>query len=485
MADMRKDIPFTMEEIFDYIQFDYLQYSRNRRSFNIPCPICDRTGTGSHLNVNLDKKRWRCPKCGSYGNGVNFYRLIRTGEYEMSASEYTQEIRRIKSGMEGNTAFQERLEATQERKSKMKQIPSSPIAPDEVLHETFSQLLEFPGFALLPYHKENLLSRGLNEEAIERNGYRSFPPAIQIREYVSPVIAQAFVKYDWGADKEQIPRLKPLGNLSIMLGMTVADWLRKKKCRMEGVPGFFKFKNQWCFFIPANGIVIPTRNMNGQIVSLQVRKDEGAVRYLTVSSKELEMGVNEGISRAHWPLANMPLASESEEKPEIILTEGPLKADVALHLSSVRTPSLNSAFVAIQGVDNTVPLLKDCKKLSELGYVKITNALDMDRLVNVNVMRGSKKLRFALETAGFTVENLFWDLPYALNHVETLKELCVKTGTNIPPLSKNPFLSIALLTKALKKNGFHSKNTPEMDWNSESKGIDDFLKTVSTRAEET
>ena len=47
------------------------QPPHGKSSYNIPCPICDRPGTREkHLNINLKRNVFRCPKCGQFQGGV-------------------------------------------------------------------------------------------------------------------------------------------------------------------------------------------------------------------------------------------------------------------------------------------------------------------------------------------------------------------------------------------------------------------------------
>ena len=51
-----------------------------RSSYNIPCPVCDHAGSRKrHLNINLKRNVFRCPKCGQFEGGVFLGRLDRTG----------------------------------------------------------------------------------------------------------------------------------------------------------------------------------------------------------------------------------------------------------------------------------------------------------------------------------------------------------------------------------------------------------------------
>ena len=47
------------------------QPPHGRSAYNIPCPLCDRPGTREkHLNINLKRNVYRCPKCGQFQGGV-------------------------------------------------------------------------------------------------------------------------------------------------------------------------------------------------------------------------------------------------------------------------------------------------------------------------------------------------------------------------------------------------------------------------------
>ena len=47
------------------------QPPQGKTSYNIPCPICEAPGSGKrHLNINLKKNVFCCPKCGRFSGGV-------------------------------------------------------------------------------------------------------------------------------------------------------------------------------------------------------------------------------------------------------------------------------------------------------------------------------------------------------------------------------------------------------------------------------
>ena len=475
------DVPFSMEEIFDFMGVDYWKYARNRTRFNMPCPHCDRSSfSKTRLNVNLEKKVWRCAKCGAGGNGVNYYKYVTTGDHTMSATEYGKTIEFLKTAMGNSSEYAARRQTASAFLKKEKQITKADMAPDKILHQTFSALLKLPVFALRDEHRQNLLSRGLDDDAIQRNGYRSFPSGVQMDPFIDPMIRVLYKRNNWGEVRLKIPKLNKIGDIALQIGLSIGSWLQQAECIMEGVPGFFLFEGHWCFLIPEKGIIIPTRNMRGQIVALQVRTNNKNVRYLTISASGLENGVTENISRVHWPLDNDSLQGGPDLiRPEILITEGPLKADVALHLLRKGNSQTKIAFVAIQGINNTNALMRDCDRLVKLGYKSVTNALDMDRLTNINVLNGTKRLRQLLEEKDLKFKSMYWDPESAAHVAQELFILCERTeGVKMPEKkSQNPFVAAAQFTVALADAGVA---VPDgiADWPSSTKGIDDHLKTV-------
>ena len=214
--------------------------------------------------------------------------------------------------------------------------------------------------------------------------------------------------------------------------------------------------------------------MDGKIVGIQVRTDSGSIRYLTISSKNYENGVEERISRAHWVLSSDPIeVYDEEERPQIILTEGPLKADVATYLLRKRGYKGYFAFAAIPGVNTTAMFFEDCEVLKRLGYDKITLALDMDKCTNTNVMRGGKKLRDELTKRGFSVNIMTWDRESADELVEKQKKLIEEMDLRMPEkLPRNVFFEAAALSYVLKDAGVKEDR---YQWNPKTKGIDDYL----------
>src|SRR5262249_13133922 len=145
-------------------------------------------------------------------------------------------------------------------------------------------------------HRLNLRQRGLSDALIDRNGYR----LLEVRG-----------------------RARLVGELGERFGPTLFR-----------VPGFITKQgasDRYATLAGAAGMLIPVRDLQGRIVALKIRRDEAdqGPRYLALSSRKYN-GPGPG-SPVHVPLG---IAAPAEI---VRLTEGELKADVALALSGLPT----------------------------------------------------------------------------------------------------------------------------------------------------
>ena len=292
----------------------------------------------------------------------------------------------------------------------------------------------------------------------------NIPPAVW-QKYVDTTLKEAIKK----------PQYKRIRLKEIVFGRAIAEALLDCGCQLKGVPGFFKVADRWCFRIVA-GMLIPVRNHDGLIVGAQIRKDVGPTRYLTLSSKGLDGAVNVEISRAHFPIANQ------NDCGYAVITEGPLKAEVAAELNG------GGCFISIPGVKATTPLEREYPWLKERGIKAIKNALDMDKLTNKNVREGSVQLTALLKKHGFKVSQLCWDEEYARQKLEELLLLCENYEIEIPSQVTEAqragriFNAVALAATCLEDADIaHSVEmlpdgtTRKHYWSDATKGIDDYL----------
>lgn len=256
----------------------------------------------------------------------------------------------------------------------------------------------------------------------------------------------------------------------IQLGLLAAQLLEERGHVLDGIPGFYKFGNHWCLvYIP--GILIPVRNITGQIVRWQVRRKYGEPKYKTLSLSSMPGAVQDQISRCHFPLAN----DKPSDTVKVIFTEGPLKADIAKALSN--DPC---AYAAICGISNTKDLLDDCiKPLKKAGVKELYNGFDMDRLTNPNVRKGSEKLRMELQQRGIRVIPMYWGEKYATERLMIYQSIAKARHVSVPPYPHQlpVFEKLNLVASALNDAGIDpGKQTKDSQyWESETKGIDDYL----------
>ena len=236
-------------------------------------------------------------------------------------------------GVENVTGYRELV-----KESKVYPMPQQPTPQNserqpvslEQRHAAYSDMLDH--LVLLDKHGENLLERGLSEERIRENGYRSMP------------------------ETERGRRL-------------LADLLRSHGHELCGLPGFRTYYGDWTISGP-NGFLIPVRNKDGLIQGLKIRLDDADTpdrKYRWFSSRNMPNGTR-SYSWVH--------VTGDTSRKRAFLTEGPLKGDVASHLAN------NELFICIGGV-NALGGLTDT--IRELGVREIVEAMDMDQMTNKNV----------------------------------------------------------------------------------------------------
>ena len=311
-----------------------------RRSYNIPCPCCDDKPKGRHLNINLRKDVFRCPRCGFSGGVLDLYAAF--------AGVSREEAYKALAGKRTFRAPAPRVE-------KKPQAEENPLLDVDARHATYQALLS--RLSLATDHRENLLFRGLSPEEIHRLGYKTTP----------------------------------------VLGFSsLAKRLREKGLYLAGVPGFYKNQGQWTLKIPGRGILIPVRDIQGQIQGLQVRLDNVERRkFRWVSSAGLE----EGCGAKTW----VHLAGEP--RPLMLLTEGPMKADV-IHFLTGQT------VLAVAGVNSLTQLRPVLEELRAVGMEKVMTAFDMDYLVNPHVENGQENLAALLDQLKIPYGTYLWDPRY-------------------------------------------------------------------------
>ncbi len=214
-------------------------------------------------------------------------------------------------------------------------------------------------------HRKSLRERGLNDEAINHNGYRSTPWVLYADN-----IARALAPYD-----------------------------------LNGVPGFYKDGERWRMVKMPAGITIPVRDWRARIQGMMIRRDEGKPKYVWLSSNP---DLKDDDDKQRYPHGTSSGAPVHHSRPElirvsnsVIVTEGALKADCISHLSG--QPAIGVAGVSTFGQNFTADLRSHFPQLSE-----VVVAYDKDLYQKKEVYDALMRLTAQLERARFRVRIRDW-----------------------------------------------------------------------------
>ena len=294
-----------------------------RTEVEASCPFCGDHGAGKyHLSLNTDKDVYRCNLCGAHGNSVTLYSRV----MNVSNREAYADL----SGGSHTYAW-----PTQPKPRNTERQPAALAERSAVYEEMLSYL------TLSDHHRANLRERGLSDERIEENGYKSMP--------------------ETAADRRLLAKLVRMDH----------DLL--------GIPGFYTRYGEWTLAGP-NGFLIPVRDMDGLIQGLKIRLDgednpKRKYRWLSSRDKNLPNGTR-SYSWVH--------VTGDRTRKRAFITEGPLKGDVASYLAN------DALFVCTGGV-NAIHGLKET--VEQLGVSEVVEAMDMDQMVNPQVRNGILAMR--------------------------------------------------------------------------------------------
>uniref|UniRef100_A0A7C5V1L7 DUF3854 domain-containing protein n=1 Tax=Caldicellulosiruptor owensensis TaxID=55205 RepID=A0A7C5V1L7_9FIRM len=342
---MRELVDITMEDVLDRVRLTILKQRGDE--LNVICPWCDSSiRVEGHLYINVIKNTFKCHKCGRQGNALQLYALLTEQD---TKEAYKELVKEIASGSQRLHHIQYKLQG---RETQPKYI-APPKTRDKVYRE-FLKLLQ-----LNEEHKANLLRRGLSETAIKIKCYKSL-----------------------SVEKER--------------RLLICKILQQKGLSLEGIPGFFNHKTtgEWDF-IPYRGYTIPVKNLNGQIVGLQVRMDEPCLsKYRWFSSSS---------SKDVGTPAEANLHVTGGYDGIVYVTEGALKADVAAYLSG-------KMFIGLPGVSSCHKQL--IQTLQQLQPKLVILAFDMDYREKKEVAYNLEKIKNLLAENGFKFKQMEWDVQF-------------------------------------------------------------------------
>ena len=322
-----------------------------RPVYNISCPCCDDNPRKKHLNINLNKDVFCCPRCHFSGGVFDLY-----SHYSGVDRKHAREVLMEKLGLKDSGPSYEGSNQKQERRTITRPILQEielPLTDIDARHETYAALLG--KLSLASDHRENLLSRGLTDEQIRTFGYKTMP----------------------------------------VVGFSaLAKQLQAEGYYLGGVPGFYHTKDgAWTFVQERRGILIPARDQDGKIQGLQIRLDKikkGKFRWIS------SIGKQDGCKAEGWThMIGNP-------KPTVLLTEGPLKADVIHYITG-------QTVIAVPGVNSLKHLKETLEYLQSQGTTKVMTCFDMDYLKNPHVRDGYYNLANILAEVGIEYGTYLWD----------------------------------------------------------------------------
>lgn len=319
-----------------------------QNAYNVPCPCCDESDIKKHLNINLEKNVFRCPRCGFSGGIFDLYAFYagidrRKARQTLLARMNIDEIQ---------TSRNERIKKQQVFKKSIE----CPITDLDARHETYCALLS--KLTLASDHRENLHNRGFSDVSIESLGYRTMP----------------------------------------VMGFTaIAKQLHREGFYLAGVPGFFhNDKGEWTLIREKRGILIPARTPDGKIQGLQLRIDnsqKGKFRWIS------SVGKQDGCKAECWThITGKPTET-------VILTEGPMKADAIHYLTG-------ATVIAVPGVNSLNHLEEILLYAKENGTTRIMTAFDMDYLRNPFVRDAYQNLSSIISKTELEYGTYLWDPKY-------------------------------------------------------------------------
>jgi hypothetical protein len=335
---------FHMTDIVSLLKLPYPL--RGQSSYYVQCPCCDENPRKTHLNINLKKDVFRCPRCGVSGGIFDLYSLYTGVSRDKAFRAISDRI--------GAPGFMARPKLKIEPTAVS--VRECPITDIETRHATYNALLS--KLTLAGDHRDSLLNRGLNDTDIDRLGYKTTP----------------------------------------IIGMeNLAKRLRSDGHYLAGVPGFYRTeKNSWTFVHERRGILIPVRNIHGLIQGIQIRRDDaGKRKFRWVSGADQK----DGCKAEGWTHLAGPV------RDSLILTEGPMKADVIHALTGLSA-------LAVPGVNTLTQLRLTLEELQKQGLREVKTAFDMDFLTNYHVQNGFSRLLSLLDEMGFRFGTYIWDPRY-------------------------------------------------------------------------
>ncbi|MDD2268929.1 MAG: DUF3854 domain-containing protein [Eubacteriales bacterium] len=331
-----------------------LNFPTTETSVNVVCPVCGKSNKSKKLNLDYQTNVYHCPKCDLGGGVLDFWAFFRGITAATKSELYRLAAIDIGKNQEG-------AKSKPIKEMKVEKRVDVDAAPLAVRSKTYKGLLKH--LTLTENHRNELKRRGLSDTAIVKGQYRSYP-LVNLSGIAASLLSEGYV--------------------------------------LDGVPGFYKKNDKWTMLEMTSGIFIPVMTGLVDIQGFQLRRDtlekEGDVRYLTWSTKFKTAGA---CSKAYVHFSK----GVDENYREVILTEGPLKANIITEFTGV-------SVIGIPGVNSVSFLPTYLDQLKAKGLEKIYIAFDMDLYTNKYVRIALEKIKEILNSRRIRYSTLEWDHSY-------------------------------------------------------------------------
>ena len=254
-------------------------------------------------------------------------------------------------------------------------------APAKVLNRVYLRMQA--QLRLKPEHRDNLIQRGLDKTEIKYLGYRSLPESHQDR-------------------------------------IRLMQALSPDQANLLSVPGFYLSDKDRVWITQQEGMWIPCRDVDGNLIGGQVRSDtdtDSRYRWFSASSSKRKHG---GVSSG----TPIHVAKEEGDNSTVWITEGLLKADVASSM-------LGQTMIGVAGV-NSYRKAELVEVLRQLGVEQVVIAFDADYESNQTVKKAINDLAQLLVSHHFRCQMATWDIDEGKGIDDLLAN---GRGYNLKPMS--------------------------------------------------
>lgn len=354
----------------------YTKVHHNRMADNDAlCPLHGDTDFGN-FKINDKKGIFKCFACGAYGDGIQFVKdlfqipfkpavlRIAVDQKIITEAQAEEYLGGKISDVDVNAVVDENM------KAKEKENGVTKVASPYVRDAAYKLFLM--GTSLSDEHREYLRNRGLSDEEINEKGFFSFPkPSLEFLDGLHDRCKKAKLTYNLF---KCVPGFHTRHDLAL-------DTFQKTGER-EYRYTFAKHK----------GIGIPVKNAYGQIVGIQIRKDnvdEKKKRYTWFSSSYAAYDDNNYIfgTPAGAP-THVALPKENRYPGVVFITEGFFKAEEV-------AKTFGAACISMSGVGNYRSVNDDLRAVRwKLGHVidHIYVSYDADMSKNLQVYHHAKNM---------------------------------------------------------------------------------------------